>query len=84
MRATRFRPHAGLLFWEKKDGTDAKNQRILDLIPAQYRRVNSTKGWRDLNKEEMNQVNAGAPSKLQQGWWGRRQSEPFKLKETWR
>ena len=67
MRATRFRLRAGLLSWEKKDGTEAKNRRILDLIPAQYRRVNSTKGWRDLNKNEMNQVKAGALRKPQQG-----------------
>ena len=67
MRATRFRLRAGLLSWEKKDGTDAKNQRILSLIPAQFKRLNSTKGWRDLNKEEMNQVKAGALHKPQQG-----------------
>ena len=67
MRATRFRLRAGLLAWEKKDGTDAKNQRILGLIPARYRRANSTKGWRDLKKEEMNQVKAGALHKPQQG-----------------
>ena len=67
MRATRFRLRAGLLSWEKKDGTDAKNQRILDLIPAQYEEVIFTKGWRDLNKEEMNQVKAGTLHKPQQG-----------------
>ena len=67
MRATRFRLRAGLLSWEKKDGTDAKNRRILDLIPAQYQEVNSTKGWRDLNKEEMNKIKAGHLSKPQQG-----------------
>ena len=72
MRATRFRLRAGLLSWEKKDGTDAKNRRILDLIPAQYRRVNSTKGWRDLNKDEINQVKAGALRKPQQGRKARR------------
>ena len=44
-----------------------KNQRILDLIPAQYKEVDFTKGWRDLNKEEMNQVKAGALHKPQQG-----------------
>ena len=56
MRATLFRLHAGLL-----------SRRILDLIPAQFKRVNSTKGWRDLNKDEINQVKAGALRKPQQG-----------------
>ena len=67
MRATRFRLRAGLLSWDKKDGTEAKNRRILDLIPASFKRVNSTKGWRDLNKEEINAVKAGALHKPQQG-----------------
>ena len=69
MRATRFRLRAGCLSWAKKDGTVAKNQRILDLIPAQYkhRAVNSTKGWRDLNKAELKRVNAGALKKPQLG-----------------
>ena len=67
MRATRFRLSAGLLSWEKKDGTEAKNQRILGLIPAQYQQVNSTKGWRDLNKQEINLIKAGALRKPQQG-----------------
>ena len=67
MRATRFRLRAGLLSWEVKDGTEAKNERILSLIPAQYRTVNSTKGWRDLNKDEIKQVKAGSLHKPQQG-----------------
>lgn len=67
MRATRFRMRAGLLSWEKKDGTEAKNQRILSLIPAQYQRLNSTEGWRDFNKEEIALVKAGALQKPQQG-----------------
>ena len=69
MRATRFRLRAGCLSWAKKDGTVAKNQRILDVIPAQYkdRAVNSTKGWRDLNKAELKSVNAGALKKPQLG-----------------
>ena len=67
MRATRFRLRTGLLSWDVKDGTDAKNRRILDLIPAKYKAVNSTKGWRDLNKEEIKQVTAGSLYKPQQG-----------------
>ena len=67
MRATRFRLRAGLLSWEKKDGTAAKNRRILDLIPASFKSVNSTKGWRDFNKDEINAVKAGAMHKPQQG-----------------
>ena len=69
MRATRFRLGAGCLSWAKKDGTVAKNQRILDVIPAQFKdpAVNSTKGWRDLNKAEMKMVKAGALKKPQLG-----------------
>lgn len=69
MRATRFRLGAGCLSWAKKDGTVAKNQRILDVIPAQYKdpAVNSTRGWRDLNKAEMKTVKAGALKKPQLG-----------------
>ena len=69
MRATRFRLGAGCLSWAKKDGTVAKNQRILDVIPAQYKdpAVNSTKGWRDLNKVELKMVKAGAMKKPQLG-----------------
>ena len=69
MRATRFRLAAGCLSWEKKDGTVAKNQRILDVIPAQYKdpAVNSTKGWRDLNKAEIKRIKDGAMRKPQQG-----------------
>ena len=67
MRATRFRLRAGLLSWDKKDGTESKNRRILDLIPASFKSVNSTKGWRDLNQDEINQVKAGSLRKPQQG-----------------
>ena len=69
MRATRFRLGAGCLSWAKKDGTVAKNQRILDVIPVRYKdpAVNSTKGWRDLNKAEMKMVKAGALKKPQLG-----------------
>ena len=69
MRATRFRLSAGLLSWEKKDGTVAKNQRILDQIPDQYKdpSVNSTKGWRDLNKNEIKAIADGAMRKPQKG-----------------
>lgn len=69
MRATRFRLAAGCLSWETKDGTAAKNQRILDVIPAQYKdpAVNSTKGWRDLNKAEKKRIKDGAMRKPQQG-----------------
>ena len=69
MRATRFRLSAGCLSWERKDGTAAKNERILDVIPAQFKdpAVNSTKGWRDLNRAEVKQVKDGAMRKPQQG-----------------
>ena len=67
MRATLFRLHAGLLSRSGQDGTEAKKRRILDLIPACLKRVNSTKGWRDLNKDEINVVKADAMRKPQQG-----------------
>ena len=83
MRATRFRLRAGCLSWAKKDGTVAKNQRILDVIPAQYkdRAVNSTKGWRDLNKAELKSVNAGALKKPQLGPKDKRAADAAKKAE---
>ena len=83
MRATRFRLRAGCLSWAKKDGTVAKNQRILDIIPAQYKHpaVNSTKGWRDLNKAEIKRVNAGALKKPQLGPKDKRAADAAKKAE---
>ena len=67
MRATRFRMYTGLLSWDPKDGTASKNQRILEIIPAQYKdpAVNSTKGWRDLNPAEIKMIKDGAMKKPQ-------------------
>ena len=50
------------LFWETKDGTAAKNQRILDVIPDRFKdpSVNSTKEWRDFRKAEINRIQSGA------------------------
>lgn len=83
MRATRFRLRAGCLSWEKKDGTVAKNQRILDVIPARYKdpTVNSTKGWRDLNTAEIKKIKDGAMKKPQQGPKKRRATEAKKEAE---
>ena len=67
MRATRFRLNSGCLSWERKDGTLAKNQRILDVIPAQFKAVNSTRGWRDLSTSEIKKVKSGALRKPQLG-----------------
>ena len=83
MRATRFRMRAGLLSWEKKDGTVAKNQRILAVIPAQYKdpAVNSTKGWRDLNAAEIKKIKDGAKKKPQQGRKKNRAAKAMKGQE---
>lgn len=71
--------------WDKKDGTDAKNQRIRDVIPAEYKdpAVNSTRGWRDLNKAEIKRMKDGAMRKPQQGPKEKRaaQAEKDRLKE---
>ena len=83
MRATRFRMGAGCLSWEKKDGTAAKNQRILAAIPGQFKdpAVNSTKGWRDLNKAEIKTIKDGAMSKPQQGPKAKRAAQAKKDEE---
>ena len=83
MRATRFRLRSGCLSWAKKDGTVAKNQRILDVIPAQYKdpAVNSTKGWRDLTKAEIKRVNAGAMKKPQLGPKDKRAADAAKKRD---
>lgn len=83
MRATRFRLRVGLLSWEKKDGTVAKNQRILDLIPAEYKdqAVNSTKGWRDFNAADIKDIKAGAMKKPQQARKTKRAAQAEKDQE---
>ena len=83
MRATRFRMGAGCLSWEKKDGTAAKNQRILAVIPGQFKdpAMNSTKGWRDLNKAEIKTIKDGAMSKPQQGPKAKRAAQAKKDEE---
>lgn len=83
MRATRFRLTAGCLSWETKDGTAAKNQRILDLIPAEFKdpAVNSTKGWRDFNKQEVKIIKDGAMRKPQQGPKEKRAAQAAKERE---
>ena len=80
MRATRFRLRAGLLSWEKKDGTVSKNQRLLDIIPAQYKHpsVNSIKEWRDLNKKEIKKMKDGALRKPQQARKAKRAAQAEK------
>ena len=67
MRATRFRLNAGCLSWETKDGTKAKNRRILSVIPTRYIEANSTKGWRDLSEAEVKVIKSGAMKKPQLG-----------------
>lgn len=58
MRATRFRMHAGLLSWKLRSGSDAKNAKILSLIPAECKDplVNSTASHRDFNEAEQKEV----------------------------
>ena len=82
MRATRFRLGAGCLSWDKKDGTTAKNKRILDIIPAQYKdpAVCSTKGWRDLNSAEIKKIKDGAMKKPQQAPKAKRAAQAEKEK----
>ena len=62
MRATRFRDKAACLSWVIKDGSAARNARILALIPAEFKHplVNSTKGWRNLTKDEIQKIKEGA------------------------
>lgn len=58
MRATRFRLHAGLLSWKRRTGSDAKNAKILSLIPANCKdpRVNSTASHRNFTEAEQREV----------------------------
>ena len=55
-RAQRFRTRAGCVAWCKREGTRSKNDAILSILPADYRDVNSTKGFRDLTKAEIQVV----------------------------
>jgi len=59
-RAQRFRTKAGCIEWRKRQGTHAKNEKILSYLPESCKdpAVNSTKGFRDLNKTEQAEVEA--------------------------
>ena len=54
-RAQRFRTRAACLAWCKREGTRAKNETILKIIPEKFKNaaVNSTKGFRELTKAEI-------------------------------
>ena len=55
-RAQRFRIRAACIAWCKREGTGAKNEMILGMIPKECIAANSTKGWRDLTKAEFDLV----------------------------
>ncbi|KAK4694551.1 hypothetical protein P7C71_g3050, partial [Lecanoromycetidae sp. Uapishka_2] len=59
-RAQRFRIKACCIEWAKRGGTKHKNAKILSYIPdmCKYPEINSTKGFRDLTKEEQAQVDS--------------------------
>ena len=58
MRGTRFRLQAGLLSWTMRMGSKERNDKILSIIPEQFKApaVNSTKGFRDLYGPEQEAV----------------------------
>ena len=66
-RAQRFRTRAACIAWCRREGTRAKNDTILKIIPERFKHptVNSTKGFRELTKAEIAVVeNKGiAPSR---------------------
>ena len=66
-RAQRFRTRAACIAWCNREGTRAKNDTILKIIPERFKHptVNSTKGFRELTKAEIAVVeNKGiAPSR---------------------
>ena len=55
-RAQRFRIRAGCIAWCKREGTGAKNDTILGMIPNECIAANSTKGFRDLTRAEVDLV----------------------------
>ena len=55
-RAQRFRIRAACIAWCKREGTGAKNEIILGMIPKECIAANSTKGFRDLTKPEIDLV----------------------------
>ena len=65
-RAQRFRTEAALIAWGKREGTQAKNAYILGLIPDWCKdpAVNSTKGFRDLDKNEKKAVETQNKGKM--------------------
>ena len=65
-RAQRFRARAACIAWCRREGTRSKNDTILSVIPDQYKdpAVNSTKGFRELTKEEVALVENKYQSKM--------------------
>ena len=52
MRSTRFRLKAGCLAWTEKGDSSAKSEKMLSFMPASCITSNSTRGFRDLTREE--------------------------------
>ena len=54
-RAQRFRTRAACITWGRREGTRAKNDTILKIIPEKVKNpaVNSRKGFRELTKAEI-------------------------------
>ena len=52
----RFRIKAACIAWSKREGTGAKNATILGMIPQECIAANSTKGFRDLRRAEIDLV----------------------------
>ena len=60
-RAQRFRIRAACIAWCKREGTGAKNATILGMIPKECIAANSTKGFRDLTRAEVDLVEKKNP-----------------------
>ncbi|KAL8737608.1 MAG: hypothetical protein Q9181_001509 [Wetmoreana brouardii] len=50
---SRYRESAGCLNWKARTGSEAINNFILANLPAEFRRRNTTQGWRALTKAEI-------------------------------
>ena len=69
MRRTRFRLRAGCLPWRTHQDNEEVEAFLDSLLPADCKRANSTKAFRDLSVQEMRQMKKSAKAQIPKSSW---------------
>ena len=64
MRRSRYRWNSGTLSWSQRDGTRAIKEYLDKLIPEHLLKENTTKGFRDLEDDEIEEMKAASKGKF--------------------